>query len=131
MSQSKKPVKNSEPQPEQNNTTVVAAQWQGPLPPPSTLQAFDNVIKDGAERIFRMAEQEQAHRHAFENSALESDVKSQARGQWFGFSISVLSIAGASITGAMGVHWSVPVALVGVPLASIVKAFLGAVHEKQ
>jgi uncharacterized membrane protein len=127
MPQSKKPARNTEPQPEQNDTGVVAAQWQGqgPLPPLSTLQAFDDVVKDGAERIFRMGELEQAHRHALENAAVESDLKSQTRGQWFGFSISVLSIVGASVMGTMGVHWSVSVALVGVPLASVVKAFLG------
>jgi uncharacterized membrane protein len=125
MPPSKKPAKNRATPPEQNNTTLVSAQWQGPLPPPSTLKAFDDIIEHGAERIFRMAEQEQAHRHAIETAAVDSDIKSQARGQRLGFSVSILSIAGATLTGMMGVHWAVSVALVGVPLASIVKAFLG------
>ncbi|MGH8558923.1 MAG: DUF2335 domain-containing protein [Methylococcales bacterium] len=110
MSRSKKPASNQTLQPEQNNSTVVAAQWQGPLPPPSALKAFDDVVEHGAERIFHMAEQEQAHRHAIENITMESDVKSQSRGQYFGFIISIISILGAAITGWLGVHWSVSVA---------------------
>jgi uncharacterized membrane protein len=36
--------------------------WQGPLPPPSILAQFDQVIGDGAERLFQMGEKEQMNR---------------------------------------------------------------------
>jgi len=72
----------------------------------------------------RMAEAEQEHRHAIDKKIIESDSIAVSRGQWLGFFISALSIGGAIWTALKGVHWSIPVALVGVPLASIVKAFL-------
>lgn len=34
------------------------AAWQGPLPPPEAVKQFDEIVTNGAERIFRMAELE-------------------------------------------------------------------------
>lgn len=34
-----------------NGTSIVSAQWQGPLPPPGALEQFDRIIPNGAERI--------------------------------------------------------------------------------
>ena len=38
---------------QQNNTSeqLISAQWEGPLPPPSTLADFNSIIENGAERI--------------------------------------------------------------------------------
>ena len=33
-----------------NGTSIVSAQWQGPLPPPGALEQFDRIIPNGAER---------------------------------------------------------------------------------
>jgi uncharacterized membrane protein len=44
------------------NVTYQALSWQGPLPPPSILAEFDQVIDNGAERLFRMGEKEQDNR---------------------------------------------------------------------
>ncbi|MGD7036319.1 DUF2335 domain-containing protein [Methylotuvimicrobium buryatense] len=57
---------------QQNDSNhIVSAQWQGPLPPPSTLREFDDIIQNGAERIMRMAEIEQQHRHDSEKKLIE------------------------------------------------------------
>jgi len=53
--------------------SLVSAHWSGPLPPPATLKQFDEVIPGGAERILRMAEAEQAHRHLTDITALKAD----------------------------------------------------------
>ena len=42
-----------------DNSAIIASQWQGPLPPPSVLKDFDLIIENGAERIMHMAELEQ------------------------------------------------------------------------
>ena len=44
------------------NVTYQAVRWQGPLPPPSILAEFDQIIDNGAERLFRMGEKEQDNR---------------------------------------------------------------------
>lgn len=39
---------------------------RGPLPDPNTLARYNELIPDGAERVMRMAELEQGHRHRWE-----------------------------------------------------------------
>jgi len=62
------------------------------LPPPSVLKEFDGVINDGAERIMRMAELEQQHRHLSERIELKSNAKNITVGQILGFIISLASM---------------------------------------
>ena len=107
-----------------DNQQLVSGQWSGPLPPPSVLREFDGVVKDGAERIMRMAELEQEHRHSVEKLESISSAKDIRVGQLLGFIISLSSIIGCISTAFYGAHWSVSVALVGVPITGIVKAFL-------
>lgn len=72
-----------------------------------------------------MAEAEQAHRHRADLAALQADNRAITRGQWLGALVSLASIAGAIATALAGVYWAVPVALVSVPVASIVRALVG------
>lgn len=54
--------------------------WQGPLPPPGILAAFDKVIDNGAERLFRMGEKEQDNR--LENDRVDREnIKKIVNGQ--------------------------------------------------
>lgn len=133
MSRLKKPAKPPVPQPdgveridqpEESDHYGVMAQWEGPLPPPSIVKAFDEVVEHGAERIFRMAEKEQEHRHLMERTAAETESKAFSRGQVFGFAVSFASIVGAVAAAALHAPVAVPVALVGIPMAGVVKAFL-------
>ncbi|WP_341327251.1 DUF2335 domain-containing protein [Methylotuvimicrobium sp. KM2] len=111
---------------QQNDSNqIVSAQWQGPLPPPSTLREFDDIIQNGAERIMRMAEIEQQHRHDSEKKLIENDVRSIRRGQYLGWLVAALSITGAVVTAYWGAHWAVSCALVGVPILGTVKAIIG------
>lgn len=47
---------------------------QGPLPAPEDLKRYDDLLAGGAERIFRMAEIEQQHRHTQESKAISSEL---------------------------------------------------------
>jgi uncharacterized membrane protein len=105
--------------------------WVGPLPDPDALERFGQIVPNGAERIVRMAETEQLHRMALERSeseihkrTLEEGIVNATReqrmarlGVWLGWSLSVVSVY-------LDAHWSVSVALVGVPLMSVVRAFI-------
>jgi uncharacterized membrane protein len=94
------------------------------LPPPEFVARFNEVVPNGAERIFRMAENEQSHRIAIEGNAQHAAIRESKRGQWLGALISLSAIAGAVYSVYVGAHWSVPIALVGVPVLGIVKAIV-------
>jgi|GEM_PF-1403506 len=49
--------------------------WQGPVPPPEIIKSYDNVINNGAERVFALTEREQQHRHQRENRSLDLEEK--------------------------------------------------------
>jgi uncharacterized membrane protein len=104
---------------------TASAQWAGPLPDPKSLSAFNAIIPDGAERIMRMTEKEQDHRIEFENSRLRLISEDTKRGHFIGLVISMAAIAAAVYTTLIGAHWSVSVALVGVPVLGIVRAIVG------
>ena len=107
-----------------DNSAIIASQWQGPLPPPSVLKDFDLIIENGAERIMHMAELEQIHRHDYEIKILRQESSSIFNGQWLGAFTATSSIAAATFTAYIGAHWSVSCALVGVPMLGIVKAIV-------
>lgn len=102
----------------------VSTQWTGPLPPPEALDRFNQVVPNGAERIFKMAETEQAHRIAYETDALRATVVEAKRGQYLGATISLFAAAGALVGALIGAYWPVSVALVGVPLMALAKAIV-------
>lgn len=53
----------------------------GPLPPPSDLAQYNDIISNGADRIMAMAEKEQAVRH----ETIRQDQTFNRRGQLYGF----------------------------------------------
>jgi len=73
--------------PEQRKTAVMrveqlvkAESFRGPLPPPRYLAQYDKVIPGLAERIVRMAEAEQGHRHHCEDKIIEIQTTIPLRG---------------------------------------------------
>ena len=111
---------------------------QGPLPAPEDLQRYDQLLPGAAERIIKMAEMEQQHRHVQESKAISSElttreilqatekvridgvIHSDRRGQYLGATVSVLAILGAIYTAESQPY--VAAALVGLPILGIVKA---------
>ena len=111
---------------------VIAQNWSGPLPPPDALARFDQIIPNGAERILRMTEQEQAHRLDTEKAALEANIQTGKEslalaksGQLAGAFVSILSILCAVSSVWLGAHPTVSIALVSVPILGMVKALIG------
>ncbi len=85
--------------------------FQGPVPPPELLAAYEKVQTGFAERIVRMAESEQAHRHAIERAVVDGSFSEARRGQRYGLSIGVIAIIAGAVTAAMG--GEVPGAIIG------------------
>jgi len=111
---------------------------QGPLPAPEDLQRYNDLLPGAAERIIKMAEAEQMHRHEQESRAMGAEVvvretfqvtereriagvmSSDKRGQYLGAAVSVLAIVGAIYLAKD--QPIVAGALLGLPVLGIVKA---------
>jgi uncharacterized membrane protein len=65
---------------------------QGPLPHPSILQEYDNIVPGAAERIICMAEGQAKHRQELERAVIKSDIEDSKRGLYLGFIIGVVAI---------------------------------------
>ncbi len=70
---------------------------QGPIPSGAELQRYESVMPGAADRIFKMAETNQTHRHAIEAKVVDGNVTSQARGQLFAFILSLVIVAAGGV----------------------------------
>lgn len=81
---------------EQRVVRATMQTFSGPLPPPSMLAEYNDVINSGAERIMAMAEKQQQHRQALETRVVNSNTFDQRLGLVLGF-IVMMSVAGAGV----------------------------------
>lgn len=94
---------------------VAIAQYQfvGPLPPPGILEGYSKIDKSFPERIVKMAEKEQKHRHIQQKKHLNEEIEiikygaeteriDLTRGQIFGFCIGIIAIIAGAITAILG-----------------------------
>jgi uncharacterized membrane protein len=72
------------------------------LPHPEILEGYDYVIKGSADRILRMFEKEQEHRHDWEKRALRVHSISTILGQILGFAIAASVFIAAIVIGMYG-----------------------------
>ena len=107
MSANKKNFNRSLPTTQQTQTAVFQQTYQGPIPDPATLSAYNQIDNTFAERVMVMAEKEQTHRHEQNvvitagNTELNKDnvnlvnrkLTNERLGTFIGFA-SVLVIAG-------------------------------------
>lgn len=66
---------------------------QGPLPTPEMLREYEEVLPGLAERIVRLPEKEQEHRHDFSDIWLRREARLRDRGQIFGMIALVIILA--------------------------------------
>ena len=71
--------------------SVTHSTWDGAYPPPAILEGYESIQPGLADRIFKMAEDELAHRQQMEKR-LASYMSS---GQWFGFILALAAIVGS------------------------------------
>lgn len=72
----------------------IEASFSGPLPPPSLLAKYSEIIPNGAERIMAMAEKQGDHREKLEARVVNGNVASQTRGSWFAFVLCLVALVG-------------------------------------
>lgn len=97
--------------------------WSGPLPPPAVLKEFDQIVENGAERIFRQWETETQHRRELERKDLDDLIRDNVRSRWFAFSFVMAALAVCVVAIVFGAPW-VAAVLGGGTIASVVWAFI-------
>lgn len=68
--------------------------YEGPIPPPSLLKEFDNVIPNGADRIMTMAEKQLEHRIDLESKMVSANNRDSILGVIFGGVLGIISVLG-------------------------------------
>ena len=71
--------------------------FSGPLPPPTLLKEYSDIVENGAERIFQMTEKQSNHRMQLENHALREELDQSRRGQNFGFTLGLVGLILATV----------------------------------
>jgi len=103
-------------------TRVEASAFSGPLPHPDILARYNEVVPNGAERIFAAFERQGVHRESLEMCVVKGNVRSQAQGRWFGFIVAMTAIAGGIYLIAIGRGvWGLPTIVTS--LAALVGVF--------
>ena len=127
---SNQPAAASNVQPQQIQVSA-SASFSGPLPPPNVLAQYNDVLENGAERIFAMVENQSRHRMQLEKQVISADV---SRGRWgllAGVALMLLAFAFAAyLTYADEIIAAVVV--VCVTVGSIGGAFIyGTISQRQ
>lgn len=107
-----------------------ASAFSGPLPPPTILREYDDVLNGAAERIFKMAETQASHRQDLERSVIKSDIRKSYFGLAAGFLVAVVAILGGSFVAYNGQPWA-GVGIGGAPVVALVWAFLKGTSDRR
>jgi uncharacterized membrane protein len=99
-----------------------------PLPLPSELAAYNDIIPQGADRIMKMAEAQSAHRIEIEKNVVFGQQGQESRGQYLAFIIALVGLACGAYTAVSG-QPAAGAAIAGAPLVGIVSAFLYSKHR--
>lgn len=76
--------------------------FQGPVPPPSLLAGYDEIVPGAADRIISMTEKQLEHRLNIENKVIESKIKDSKLGMILGFFVATFVIAVGGMAIYMG-----------------------------
>ena len=95
----------------------------GPLPDPETLNQYNSIISDGANRIMIMAEKQQNHRIELEKTAVKSQLSQSKKGQIFGFIITLIIVACGTYLALEG-HEKTGMILIGTTLVALAGIFV-------
>lgn len=97
--------------------------YSGRLPPPDFMKQFEEIEPGSANRIIQLAENQQSHRHSLEQTAVDSNVRNEGRGQIFAFILSMVTILGGIGLIAIGKSIEGLIALIGI-LVSLTAVFI-------
>lgn len=115
----------------QTTVRAFASHYSGPLPPAEQMRAYEDVLPGSADRILRMAERQQDHRHDLERMTVKEATNRSWWGLRLGFVITVLVVGVGAATILTG-HSAVGLALVLADLAVLAGVFVyGRVEQRK
>lgn len=112
------------PRDEAERLVSFVQRYTGPMPPPELLRGYEVVVPGSAERIVKMAEQEQQFRHEMTRAAVQGGMSGVKRGQVFALIVVAIMAVACVICAALD-QAVVASVLGGGTLVSLVAAFLG------
>ena len=95
----------------------------GPLPAPQQLREYDLVLPGLAERIVRLTEVEQEHRHEIVRESVRREARLKERGQVLGMVALILMLAFCAYLAAEG-HAEAAAAVAGAVIVGVVGVFV-------
>ncbi len=102
---------------------VMAASWQGPLPPPATLRGFDEIVPRVARKILDMAEKQSVHRIQMEKTVVDGNSRRADRGLVVGGVLAALIVIGGLIVMIMRDPWA-GASIIGTSVATLAGVFV-------
>ncbi|PWJ49371.1 DUF2335 domain-containing protein [Faecalicatena contorta] len=76
-----------EQQIEQVVSRVIRSEFSGPIPPPSIIQGYEEVLPGSADRILGMAEKQSSHRQELETMMVKAESRDSLLGVVFAFAL--------------------------------------------
>ncbi|NMW18091.1 MAG: DUF2335 domain-containing protein [Chlorobiaceae bacterium] len=95
----------------------------GPLPHPSILEGYNNIISGGAERIMAMAEKQLDHRIETESFVARETMSQRKRGQNYALVVSIFALSVSAILGVSG-HETAATIIAGSQITALAAAFI-------
>lgn len=112
-------------------TLVKQSLHSGPIPSPDSLGKYNTIIPNGADRIMKMAENQQEHRIKIEDKVIASQSIQSILGQIFGLIIGVFGIVGGVILGMYGNPYVGGVIGGGTVISLVTVFVLGKKYQKE
>jgi uncharacterized membrane protein len=104
-------------------TVQQSISWQAPYPSPDAVERFEAVLPGAFDRMLAMAERAQAAQLRRMETAQDFVQRDVRRSHYLGAAISVLAVI-CSTACAMTGHPTEAVALVGIPVMAVARAFV-------
>lgn len=98
--------------------------WSAPMPPPEIVRGYNEVIENGAERLFRQFELEAEHRRDLQRRTQRHNLIIALSGRFSALVFSLAALGVATLALNWGYPW--PAAVIGgSAIALVVAAFTG------
>ena len=105
--------------------------FSGPIPPPEIFAGYDKALPNGADRVMKMAEREQEHRHKMEDTIIRKESFEKRAGLVFAFTLAAFAL-GVSAYLLIFTDKSGPgLTLFILEFAGLAWAFLGAKKQQE
>lgn len=76
---------------------AMRGEFRGPIPPPSIIKGYEEVVAGSADRIIKMAENQAAHRQEMERKMIRDDSRDSLLGIIFAFILGIGCIIAAVV----------------------------------